>query len=38
MPLNPQAKFVENPFDLAALEKKPTRDGFGKGLIEAGER
>ncbi|MDP3735127.1 MAG: transketolase C-terminal domain-containing protein [bacterium] len=32
------AHLVENPFDLTALEKKPTRDGFGKGLVEAGEK
>ncbi|MDP3735124.1 MAG: hypothetical protein Q8R39_01700 [bacterium] len=37
MSLNPQAKLVPNPFDIASLEKKPTRDGFGKGLVEAGE-
>src|SRR3989344_3168882 len=38
MSLNPQANLIQNPFDLAALEKKPTRDGFGKGLLEAGEK
>ena len=38
MPINPKANLVQNPFDLAVLEKKPTRDGFGKGLVEAGEK
>ena len=28
MPLNPHAKLISNPFDLAALERKPTRDGL----------
>jgi len=31
-------KLMESLFDLVALEKKPTRDGFGKGLVEAGEK
>ena len=38
MSLTPNAHVVENPFDLASLEKKPTRDGFGTGLVEAGEK
>lgn len=37
MPLNPQAKLVENILDLKSLEQLPTRDGYGKGLVEAGE-
>lgn len=32
------AKLEKNVFDVDALEKKPTRDGFGSGLIEAGEK
>lgn len=38
MPLNTDAKLVENIFDLKTLEKKSTRDGFGKGVVEAGEK
>jgi len=34
--LNPSAKLVENVFD-KDIEKKPTRDGFGKGTVEAGK-
>lgn len=34
--LNPLAHLVENVFD-PAIEKKPTRDGFGKGTVEAGK-
>ena len=37
MPLNPQAKLVENILDLKSLEQKPTRNGYGLGLLEAGE-
>jgi transketolase len=33
--LNPKAKLVENLFDKPA--EVPTRDGFGKGLLELGE-
>lgn len=36
--LNPDAKLVENLFDKTGLEMKPTRDGYGLGLIEAGEK
>ncbi len=32
-----QAKLVENPFD-EKVEKKSTRDGFGTGTVEAGEK
>lgn len=35
---NPDAKLVANIADKTKLEQKPTRDGFGKGLVEAGER
>ena len=34
--INPNAKLVENIFD-KNIEKKPTRDGFGTGLVEAGK-
>lgn len=33
--LNTTAKLADNVFD-PAIEKKPTRDGFGKGTVEAG--
>lgn len=33
-----QAKLVENLLDKEKIEKKPTRDGFGLGLVEAGEK
>lgn len=36
--LNPDAKFVENLLDQDKIEKKPTRDGYGLGLVEAGEK
>jgi len=35
--LNADAKLVANPFD-EKLEKKSTRDGFGAGTVEAGEK
>ncbi len=35
---NPDAKLVANIADAKSLEQKPTRDGFGKGLVEAGEK
>ena len=38
MPLNPSAKLVPNVLDLKSLEQKPTRDGFGAGLLEAAEK
>ncbi len=34
---NPSAKLVENLFD-AKIAQAPTRDGFGKGTIEAGKK
>jgi len=36
--INQEAKLVENIFDEAALEEEPTRNGFGRGLVEAGEK
>jgi len=33
-----EAKLVENVFDLEKLEQGATRDGFGKGVVEAGEK
>ena len=35
--LNQKAKLIENVFDSKALDQQPTRDGFGKGVVEAGE-
>ncbi len=35
---NPEAKLIENLFDKEKLEMVPTRDGYGKGLVEAGEK
>lgn len=32
------AHLVENIFDLDALEKKSSRDGYGKGVLEAGQQ
>ena len=37
MPVNPKAKLVENILDLKAIEQKPTRDGFGQGLVQAAD-
>jgi len=37
MPLNPKIKLVENILDLKSLEQKPTRDGFGLGLVQAAD-
>lgn len=36
--INPNAKLVENLFDQSKLEMAATRDGYGKGLVEAGEK
>src|SRR3990167_533422 len=36
--LNPTAKLVENILDKSKLEMIPTRDGYGKGLVKAGEK
>lgn len=35
--LNPDAKLADNLFDKEKLEQKPTRDGYGEGLILAGK-
>src|SRR3990167_6672354 len=32
------AKLIENVFETEKLEKGSTRDGFGKGVVEAGEK
>src|SRR3989338_5569033 len=37
MPVNPKTKLVENILDLKSLEQKPTRDGFGFGLVQAAD-
>lgn len=37
MPVNPKIKLVENILDLKSLEQKPTRDGFGLGLVQAAD-
>lgn len=37
MPKNQNAKLVENPLDLEKIEKIPTRDGYGQGLVNAGK-
>ncbi len=36
--INQTAKLVENIFDKDSLDAEPTRNGFGKGLVEAGEK
>jgi transketolase len=36
--LNKDAKLVDNILDKANIQMVPTRDGFGKGLVEAGEK
>ena len=36
--INKNAKLVDNIFDKESLEQGPTRDGFGHGLVEAGEK
>ncbi len=38
MPINPEAKLAENLLDKSKLEMVPTRMGFGKGLVEAGDK
>jgi len=37
MPINPSAKLNPNLFDQTKVEQKPTRLGFGQGLVIAGE-
>ncbi len=36
--LNSSSKLVENLLDKSKLEMVPTRDGYGKGLVKAGEK
>lgn len=36
--INPSAKLNPNFFDKTKLEMIPTRDGYGKGLVDAGEK
>jgi transketolase len=36
--INEKAKLVDNLFDTDNIQMVPTRDGFGKGLVEAGEK
>ena len=37
MPINPKMHLVENILDLKSLDQKPTRDGYGLGLVEAAD-
>ena len=38
MPLNPpHTKLADNIFDLKALDQKPTRNGYGEGLVLAAD-
>ena len=37
MPVNKKSKLAENILDLEKIEQKPTRDGYGLGLIQAGD-
>src|SRR3990167_664786 len=37
MPVNPKTKLVERLLDLKSIEQKPTRDGYGLGLVEAAD-
>jgi len=37
MPLNPKMHLVENILDLKSLDQKPTRDGYGLGLVQAAD-
>lgn len=36
--INPEAKLVDNLFDKENIQKVPSRDGYGKGVVEAGEK
>lgn len=38
MPINPKLNLVPNLFDKASLKLAATRDGFGKGMVELGQR
>lgn len=37
MPVNQSAKLSPNIFDLTKLDQKPTRDGYGQGVVLAGK-
>lgn len=37
MPVNPSAKLSPNVFDSSKLDQKPTRDGYGQGVVLAGK-
>ena len=37
MPLNLNLQFADNILDKANVEQKPIREGFGTGLLKAGE-
>jgi transketolase len=37
MPINPKVKLVETILDLKTLDQKPTRDGYGSGLVKAAD-
>ena len=37
MPLNPNLQFADNILDKTKVEQKPIREGFGTGLLKAGE-
>lgn len=38
MPINHEANLADNIFDKNRIEQKPTRDGFGNGVVEAGKK
>lgn len=38
MPINPEAKLNPDVFDTSKLEQIPTRNGYGEGLVLAGEK
>lgn len=37
MPVNPNAKLVSNVLDSKKIERIPTRNGYGEGLVQAGD-
>ena len=37
MPINSNAHLIENLLDIKSLEQKPTRNGYGDGLLELGK-
>src|SRR3989338_4806116 len=38
MPINPKVRLSEDILNLEKIEQKPTRDGYGQGLLEAGDK